>query len=132
MLSPETSQHGGGGYWIVDAAGKAHPGRTPAGAVCDSYHAQMHALRHAMRDLAAADCKIAVPPKPELRFCTDSQSAIKALQRGPWLQSTRLAQEVWAALQQLERRYRSLTKTWVFFKQGVSFKQGVFEKVDFQ
>ena len=102
VLSPETSQHGGGGHYIVDAAGREHRSRTPAGAICDSYHAEMHALRLAMRDLAAADCAMAVPPQPELRFCTDSQSAIRALERGPWRQSCLLAQEVWAALQQLE------------------------------
>ena len=53
VLRPDKARDGGGGYYIEDAAGKEHRGRCAAGRVCDSYRAELHALRHALQTLAA-------------------------------------------------------------------------------
>ena len=65
--------------------------------ICDSYHAELHALRLALRALAE-DGRIAVPRGAEIQILTDSQSAIRALAAGPWRQRSRLPQQVWSGL----------------------------------
>eukprot|EP00660_Eupelagonema_oceanica_P019170 gene19170-biopygen23906 len=60
VLVPTRSRHGGGAYVLTDGTGKEHRGHTPAGKWCTSFHAEMHALRHALRGLLE-DASITVP-----------------------------------------------------------------------
>eukprot|EP00660_Eupelagonema_oceanica_P019146 gene19146-biopygen10037 len=60
VLVPTRSRHGGGAYVLTDGAGKEHRGHTPAGKWCTSFHAEMHALRHALRCMLE-DASITVP-----------------------------------------------------------------------
>ena len=98
VLRPDKVRDGGGGYYIEDAAGKEHRGRCPAGRVCDSFRAELHALRHALRTLATDEGAIAVPPGAEIQLLTDSQSGLRALEAGPWRQRSTLGQQVWQEL----------------------------------
>jgi ribonuclease HI len=99
VLRPERVRDGGGGYFLVDAAGEEHRGQCAAGRVCDSYRAELHALRHALTTLADGDAdKIAVPRGAEIQMLTDSQSAIRALEGGPWRQRHGLGQQIWREL----------------------------------
>ena len=61
----------------------------------------------ALQKLAAEDCDIAVPQKAEIQMLTDSQSAIRALEAGPWRQQSRLAQQVWQELRRTSNRYQA-------------------------
>ena len=115
VLDPKRSKHGGGGYFLVDADGKEFRGRTPAGGVCDSFTAELHGLRLALEHIATPGRGYAIPAKPELRFLTDSQSAIRHLAAGPWSQRTLLGQQVWAAMQAVARAHPGahITVAWV-------------------
>eukprot|EP00660_Eupelagonema_oceanica_P019053 gene19053-biopygen4268 len=102
VLSPATCGHGGGGYYMVDAAGAERRGRCPAGRICSSFHAEAHAVLHALRELAAEALGIAIPRGAEVQVLTDSQSVVRRLARGPWQQPSRLGQQIWEALHAVE------------------------------
>jgi ribonuclease HI len=105
VLEPGVARFGGGGYFLVDAAGKTHPGRCPAGRVCDSFRAEEHALLHALRAMAAPGEDLAIPRGAEIRMMTDSQSAVVALEKGPRAQTSRLGQQIWQELRRLTERH---------------------------
>jgi hypothetical protein len=65
----------------------------------------MVALEHALRHLEGAPWD----PGIETRLCTDSQSALKALEKGPSGQSDRLGDDIWAALARLTQDGRHIT-----------------------
>eukprot|EP00662_Eupelagonemidae_sp_cell21_P058039 gene58039-biopygen21819 len=105
VLAPDTCEHGGGGFYLVDAAGTVHRGRCAAGRFCTSYRAEMQALLLALQSIAAEGSTISVPPGGEIQLLTDSQSAIRRLERGPWQQTSRLGHQVWLALRAVEVRH---------------------------
>eukprot|EP00666_Eupelagonemidae_sp_cell4sb_P009765 gene9765-12333_t len=106
VLCPKRSRHGGGAYVLTDGAGAEHRGRTGAGAYCTSFVAEQRALHHALRSMLDDDT-IVVPHGAEIRMLTDSQSAIRALERGPQSQQTVLGQRIWSALCAVERWYNA-------------------------
>ncbi len=89
VLAPDTCGHGGGGYFLTDAAGATHRGQCAAGRYCTSYLAEMHAIQHALEAIAEEDSTFAVPRGGEIQVLTDSQSAIRRLERGPEISALR-------------------------------------------
>ncbi len=105
VLKPKRSRHGGGGFYLEDANGLEHRDRTAAGQICNSFRAESHALLLVLCCIADPNSSIAVPNGAELRMLTDSQSAIRALSRGPGCQKSALGQEMWEMLRVVEERF---------------------------
>eukprot|EP00666_Eupelagonemidae_sp_cell4sb_P002759 gene2759-19799_t len=104
VLVPRCSRHGGGAYVLNDGSDVQHRGRIAAGEWCNSCQAEKLAMLHALRSLLN-DRTIAVPQGAEIKILTDSQAAIRALERGPHCQGTILGQRIWAALCGVGRRF---------------------------
>eukprot|EP00660_Eupelagonema_oceanica_P019524 gene19524-biopygen32719 len=107
VLEPERLGKGGGGYIMTDASGNRHRGKCAAGARCTSFVAELRALRKVLTDLTALDTGIDVPAGAEIRIGLDSQSAIRALAKGPSRQTGMLEMAVWDELTAVSRRHRA-------------------------
>eukprot|EP00660_Eupelagonema_oceanica_P019466 gene19466-biopygen38228 len=105
VLDPRMLRTGGGGYVLRDAAGALHSGKCAAGAVCTFYIAELRALRKLLDDLRAPATAVAVTRGAEIRVGLDSQSAIRALAKGPTEQAGLLEMSVWERLTDVSRRY---------------------------
>eukprot|EP00661_Eupelagonemidae_sp_cell13_P002566 gene2566-4064_t len=112
VLQPEICKSGGGGFYLTDAAGRAHRRRCPAGGLCNSMRAEMHAILLVLTTLLRnsdqtpeEEGAVRMPRGAEVRIATDSQSALRALLTGPGLQRCRLGQQIWAALHELGSRF---------------------------
>jgi hypothetical protein len=51
VVDPRCSRQGGGGYVLFDGPGKAHSNVSAAGTFCNSYRAELVALRICLRDM---------------------------------------------------------------------------------
>ena len=84
-----------------------------AGSYSSSFRAEAAALRLCLRDLLE-DGRISVPHGAEIRICTDSRSAVEALQKGPCAQTGRLEEQVWELLNAVTARHGAhVTLQWV-------------------
>eukprot|EP00662_Eupelagonemidae_sp_cell21_P057094 gene57094-biopygen103409 len=88
VLEPRALRRGGGGYTLVDSSRSTHTGKCAAGRRCTSFRAEISALIKCLDDLIEGkDDKgspIAFPQgRCHILIALDSQSAIKALLKGP-------------------------------------------------
>ena len=103
-------EFGGGGAVVYRGEQELQKIRVPAGRHTSSYRAELMALDAALEYLqrAARDA-----PRAEVRLCTDSQSALRRLARGPAARSDMLADRVWARLRALADGGLRLRLQWV-------------------
>ena len=101
--------NGGAGALVTYQDGDRHELKTPAGALCSSFRAEMTALREALDHLLAHPRDTGDP----VVFCTDSQSAIAALREGPAAQRSAQGAEVWRLLLRLAAGDRPVLLQWV-------------------
>ena len=100
---------GGAGALIVYPDDDRHELRTPAGAWCSSFRAEMTALRAALDHLLETPRDTTDP----VVFCTDSQSALAALREGPAAQRSLQGAEVWSRLLAVAADDRPVIMQWV-------------------
>ena len=101
-------RQGGGGYTLLDAGGRTHRGKCAAGERCTSFRAELCALIKFLDDLIAGTDDsgdlIAFPPgKCKIRISLDSQSAIRALSKGPSVQHGELEIRAWERIIRVQR-----------------------------
>ena len=116
VLNLQEMVGGGGGYTLLDASKTEHSGLCAAGRRCNSFRAELSALRKLLDDLIAG-CDdegraISFPApragtKSEIRVALDSQSAIRALAKGPSAQTGVLEMQVWERLVRVCRERRA-------------------------
>ena len=99
VTDPRHMRQGGGGYVLFEAHRAergTHRGLCAAGGRCTSYVAELSAMLKPLDDLIAGHSDEGVPirfPAPkaptkcEIRIALDSQSAIRALEKGPSAQT---------------------------------------------
>ena len=101
---------GGAGIVLVveeDGVRVQHNDCVPAGALCGSYRAEMTGLRDAVPRVLQGlrEGWLEVKDKTKaIRFCTDSQSAVRKLAKGASEQTTVMGADIWGALMELEER----------------------------
>jgi ribonuclease HI len=71
----------------------------PAGNLCHSYRSEMVAIRAALRWLI--DTFDDWPKKYSILFCSDSQSSLISISKGPILQDTTIGHEIWDLIHKL-------------------------------
>lgn len=86
--------------------------RAPAGAVCSSLRAEMTAMQTALSAVTSLP-EAEIRDIQQVRLLTDSRSGLQQLKRGPGLQPTKLAADVWKLLQELGSRNIACTLQWV-------------------
>ena len=89
---------------LRDARGELYTGKCVARTFSCSFVVELCALRHFLRDALDLDAA-ALPRGSVLHVCTDSQSAVESLSAGPFVQRSRLEQDVWDGLTAVSRRF---------------------------
>ena len=104
---------GGAGFLLQYSDGERVTGSSAAGLLASSYAAEITAI------LSASKCllrRISGSPadghRLQIRFCTDSQSALQAIAAGPTTRRDTLFESVWRTLAALSRR-GDITLQWV-------------------
>lgn len=87
--------NGGAGALVVRPEGDEAEVRVPAGSLCSSFRVEMFALDAALTFLTE---HLDEDPGDPVVFCTDSQSALATLSKGPPAQSSPLASAIWLML----------------------------------
>jgi ribonuclease HI len=97
---------GAGIVLVIDGEGTVHNDCVPAGSLCGSYRAEMTGLRDAVPRIlqGVAEGWLKVDKLKAIRFCTDSQSAVRRLAKGAAEQTTVMGAEIWSGLMELEKR----------------------------
>ena len=101
--------NGGAGALLVSPDGEAQELRAAAGKLCSSYRAELTALSLALSYLQEH------PDNPDdpVVICTDSQSALRRLQRGPSAQTSPTAINIWNSLLDLTANGRRVHLQWI-------------------
>ena len=103
-------RNGGAGFVLETRDGDRETGRVAAGRHASSYAAELAAILSAARRLLQRLSE--GPRRLEVRFCTDSRSALQALAAGPTTKADSLTASVWRLLAALSRRCH-VTLQWV-------------------
>ena len=101
--------NGGAGALIEMPDGETCELRVAAGHICSSYRAELVALNTALVRLAEQPTHIEDP----VVLCTDSQAALRRLRRGPSVQTSPLAVDIWNRLLELTSNGRHLYLQWI-------------------
>jgi len=106
----EGLRKGGAGIvlYVTEDELVVHEDCVPAGALCGSYRAEMTGLDEAVpRILGGLDdgwLAGAIKPGEAIRFCTDSQSAVRSLAKGASAQTIVKGAQIWSGLLKLSER----------------------------
>eukprot|EP00663_Eupelagonemidae_sp_cell21sb_P011733 gene11733-biopygen1758 len=118
VLDARRQRQGGGGYVLLDARRPGpvtHYGHCAAGKRCSSYRAELAAMRKLLEDLISGqggdgrgiEFPAQTARRCEIRIALDSQSAIRALEKGPSAQTGALEMIVWERLIRLCHKRRA-------------------------
>jgi ribonuclease HI len=108
--------NGGSGVLIIDNRdGSLTESSVAAGRLTSSYTAELTALKQALELITTKLRNEGTQGQslPELRLCTDSQSAVQRLSLGPGDMASELEQTIWTLLTEAETWFRHTTVQWV-------------------
>lgn len=101
--SVESAIKNGGAGIILETPSFVEHHHLPTGEICSSYRAELIALEKAL-DLIQSNQHL--QQHRNIRVCTDSQSALITIKRGPSKQSETTAINIWTRLQQLSESHQ--------------------------